>query len=114
VVGNREYWNDQAREYATWADRNWASEPTWGIWGIPEAEVGLITDIDGKSVLEDGCGTAYVSAWIARLGGNPVGLDNSPAQLATAQRMQQAHDLSFPLIQGIAEQLPFRDASLTS
>jgi SAM-dependent methyltransferase len=62
-------------------------------------------------VLEDGCGTAYVSAYVARAGGRPVGLDNSPAQLATAKRMQEAHDLRFPLVHGIAEQLPFQDES---
>jgi SAM-dependent methyltransferase len=62
-------------------------------------------------VLEDGCGTAYVSAWIAGLDGRPVGLDNSPAQLATAQHMQETHDLRFPLVHGIAEQLPFQDES---
>jgi 2-polyprenyl-3-methyl-5-hydroxy-6-metoxy-1,4-benzoquinol methylase len=32
-----------------------------------------------------GCGTGYVSAWLARLGARPVGLDNSAAQLATAR-----------------------------
>lgn len=66
----------------------------------------------GKTVLEDGCGTAYISAYIARAGGTPVGLDNSQAQLATARRMQLKHHLRFPLIHGIAEQLPFRDDSL--
>lgn len=111
MVANREYWNDQAPDYATWADRAWTSDPTWGMWHIPEAEIGLLTDIDGKAVLEDGCGTAYVSAYVAGAGGRPVGLDNSPAQLATAQRSQEAHELRFPLVHGIAEQLPFRDES---
>jgi SAM-dependent methyltransferase len=111
VVGNREYWNDQAPDYAAWADRAWTSDPTWGIWHIPEAEIGLLAGVGGKSVLEDGCGTAYISAYVAAAGGKPVGLDNSPAQLATARHMQEEHDLSFPLVQGIAEQLPFRDAS---
>jgi ubiquinone/menaquinone biosynthesis C-methylase UbiE len=73
--------------------------------------VGLLTDLDGKAVLEDGCGTGYVSAYAARAGADPVGLDSSAAQLATARRMQEAHDLHFPLVHGIAEQLPFRDES---
>ena len=111
VEGNRSFWNGEAPKYARWADRNWTSDPSWGIWGIPETEVGLLSDIAGKAVLEAGCGTGYVSGWIAKLGGMPVGLDNSPAQLATAQSMQEQHDLPFPLIHGIAEQLPFRDKS---
>ncbi len=81
------------------------------MWHIPETDIGLLTDIDGKAVLEDGCGTAYISAYVAGTGGKPVGLDNSPAQLATARRMQEAHDVRFPLVHGIAEQLPFQDES---
>lgn len=91
--------------------RQWAAEPNWGLWGIPETAVGFFPALDGRDVLEDGCGTAYVSAWAARAGARPVGLDNSPAQLATAARLQQEHDLRFPLVHGIAEQLPFRDES---
>ncbi len=111
VAANRTAWDAQAEWYASAGERNWAAEPSWGLWGIPEAEVGFFPDLDGRDVLEDGCGTAYVSAWVARLGGRPVGLDNSPAQLATARRLQGEHDLPFPLIHGIAESLPFRDES---
>ncbi len=106
---NRTAWNAEAPSYASWAERAWLSEPTWGIWGVPEADLQLLPDLDGKRALEAGCGTAYVSAWLARRGAHPVGLDNSPAQLVTARRMQEAHDLSFPLINGFAERLPFRD-----
>ena len=111
MVGNRTYWDDQASEFAKWADRAWQGDPSWGIWHIPEADVGLLTDVSGKAVLEDGCGTAYVSAWIAGLGGTPVGLDNSIVQLDTARRMQERHNRRFPLIHGIAELLPFRDGA---
>jgi len=40
-----------------------------------------------------------------------VGIDNSPAQLATARRLQAAHGLEFPLHLGNAEATPFADAS---
>ncbi len=111
VAANRAVWDSQADQYASAGARAWAAEPSWGLWGIPESEVGLFPDLDGRDVLEDGCGTAYVSAWVARLGGRPVGLDNSPAQLAAARRLQNEHDLRFPLVHGIAEHLPFRDES---
>ncbi|MFN7974378.1 MAG: class I SAM-dependent methyltransferase [Acidobacteriota bacterium] len=58
-----------------------------------------------------GCGTGYVSAWLARRGARAVGIDNSPAQLASARQFQDAHGLPFPLIHGDAEHLPFADAS---
>jgi SAM-dependent methyltransferase len=108
---NRATWAAFAPDYVEPGERNWRSEPRWGIWGIPEADVGLLPEVGGKDVLEAGCGTAYVSAWLARRGGRPVGLDSSPAQLATARRLQRDHGLLFPLLNGIAEQLPFRDAS---
>jgi SAM-dependent methyltransferase len=61
--------------------------------------------------IELGCGTAYISAWMARLGARPVGIDNSEAQLATARRLQLEHHVDFPLIHGIAESVPYPDAS---
>jgi SAM-dependent methyltransferase len=67
--------------------------------------------VAGKDVIELGCGTAYVSAWLARRGARPVGIDNSPRQLATARTLQREHGLNFPLILGDAENLPFPDAS---
>jgi SAM-dependent methyltransferase len=111
VRTNRESWNAAADEYATYAETTWAAdEPVWGIFSVPEADVGMLpADLEGKHVLEAGCGTGYVSAWMARRGARPVGIDNSPRQLATAVRFQDRYDLPFPLIQGIAEQLPFRD-----
>jgi len=111
VTVNRAAWNAQADRYATAGERGWSSEPSWGLWGIPESDVGFFPELDARDVLEDGCGTGYVSAWVARRGGRPIGLDNSPAQLRTARRLQEEHGLRFPLVHGIAEHLPFRDGS---
>ncbi len=111
VARNRAAWNEAAAEYAGCGEASWAAEPRWGIFGIPEADASLLPDVDGKDVLEDGCGTGYVSAWLARRGARPVGLDSAPAQLATARRLQNRHGLHFPLINGIAERLPFKDST---
>lgn len=62
-------------------------------------------------VIEMGCGTAYVSAWLARRGARPVGIDVTPEQLATARTLQAEHGLEFPLIEGSAEAVPLTDAS---
>ena len=40
-----------------------------------------------------------------------VGIDNSEAQLATARRLQRQYRLTFPLLHGNAEALPYSDAS---
>ena len=113
VARNRLHWDALAQEYAEAGARHWAqSEPTWGIWGVPESELHLLPDaINGRDVIELGCGTAYVSAWLARRGARTTGIDNSPAQLETARRLQREHALEFPLHLGNAERTPFADAS---
>jgi SAM-dependent methyltransferase len=109
---NREYWKGVAAEYVEPAERSWASpEPDWGIWNIPESDVRALPDVDGLDAIELGCGTAYFSAWLARRGARPVGVDQSTEQLATARRLQQLHGLEFPLIEANAEQVPLPDAS---
>src|SRR6266536_5332672 len=78
-----------APAYAERAPRNWAREEiTWGIWNIPESRVAALGEVAGLDVVELGCGTAYFSAWLARRGARPVGIDPTPAQLATAKAMQ--------------------------
>lgn len=113
VRRNRAHWDAQADQYAVSGRRAWADEEiSWGIWGVPESEARLLPDsIDGLDVIELGCGTAYVSAWLARRGARPVGIDNSPRQLETARTLQQEHGLEFPLILGQAENVPLPDAS---
>ena len=71
----------------------------------------LPDDLDGLDTIELGCGTGYLSAWLARRGARPVGIDNSEAQLATARRLQAEHGIEFPLIHGNAETVPLPDAS---
>jgi SAM-dependent methyltransferase len=89
VARNRAYWDGRARAYVEEGRRNWESaEPHWGIFAVPEAEVGLLPAVEGRDAIELGCGTGYVSAWLARRGARPVGIDNSEAQLASARAFQ--------------------------
>jgi SAM-dependent methyltransferase len=113
VRRNRRAWDGWAREYEEAGRRNWASDaPSWGIWGVPEADLRLLPDrAAGLDAIELGCGTAYVSAWLARRGAHPVGIDNSEAQRATARRLQREFGLEFPLVHGNAEAVPYPDAS---
>ncbi|GAA3438991.1 class I SAM-dependent methyltransferase [Kutzneria kofuensis] len=62
-------------------------------------------------VIELGCGTGYVSSWLARRGAKPVGIDNSEKQLRTARRLQHEHGVEFPLLHGNAEHVPYPDES---
>jgi SAM-dependent methyltransferase len=115
VRRNRAAWDEWAPEFIANGERSWRLAPgdeDWGIWNIPERDVHLLPDdLAGKDTLELGCGTGYISAWLARRGARPVGIDNSERQLATARRMQQEHGLEFPLVHGNAEAVPYPDAS---
>lgn len=110
---NRMSWDQKSEEYADRAARAWAQhEPTWGELHIPDRDIGALpADVAGLDVIDLGCGTGYFSAWLARRGARPVGIDNSPRQLETARRMQAEFGIDFPLHLGDAEELPFPDAS---
>lgn len=112
VLANRASWDADA---PNWVERGrvlWAADRIgWGIWGVPEEELRLLPPLAGVDAVELGCGTGYVSSWLARRGARPVGLDNSSRQLATARAFQREFEVEFPLVHADAERPPFRDES---
>jgi len=113
VRRNRDDWDRHAPDWVAPGRFLWnAAEPGWGVWRVPEAQVGMLAGaLDGLDTIELGWGTSYVSAWLARRGARPVGIDISQAQLATARQLQQEFGLDFELLHGNAEQVPYPDAS---
>lgn len=112
VLTNRAHWDRHADWWVGPGERHWQSEPTWGLWAIPEAELCLLpSDMTGMRAIELGCGTGYVSAWMARRGASCVGIDNSERQLATARRLADEHGVPLELIHGNAEEVPYDDGT---
>ena len=113
VRKNRVAWDRFAADYVASGERSWATnDPTWGIFAIPETGVHLLpAELAGLDTVELGCGTAYVSAWLARRGARPVGVDVTPAQLETARRCQAEFELEFPLVEASAEDVPLESES---
>lgn len=113
VIANRGHWDEMAHDWVAMGERAWAREdPTWGEWQVPETELELLpTDMTGLDAIEMGCGTAYVSAWMARRGATVTSIDNSAAQLATARRLGVEHGIELTLIHGNAETVPVPDGS---
>ncbi len=110
VSENRRFWNEYAPSWVARAHRAWKSEPSWGVWSVPETELRLLPDgLDGLDSIELGCGTGYVSAWLARRGARATGLDLSEEQLATAAALRHDHDVDVHFVHGNAEQTPFPD-----
>lgn len=113
VPQNVEVWTKANAEHTAPRARDaWAkNEIDWGIFGIPESQLDVLGDVTGLDVVELGCGTAYFSAWLAKRGARPVGVDPTPAQLATAREMQREFGLDFPLVAAVGEAVPLPDAS---
>ena len=110
---NREAWTRANATTPTHARTSaWSQrEITWGVWQVPESEVGVLPDVDGIDVVELGCGTAYFGAWLARRGARVVGVDLTPAQLETARRMEAEFSLGMEFVEANAEATGLPDAS---
>jgi SAM-dependent methyltransferase len=111
---NVEVWTRANAEYTdARAEDAWAQdEVTWGVWHVPERELHALPDVAGKDVVELGCGTGYVGAWLKKLGAaRVVGVDPTPAQLATARRCEETFGLGLEFLEAFAEDVPLPDAS---
>jgi SAM-dependent methyltransferase len=109
---NRVYWDRTSDEYhQRHAEFIGRPEPRWGVWQLPEDELGVLGEVAGKDVLELGCGAAHWSILLARRGARVVGLDNSARQLEHARRRLAAEGLEFPLVHASAEEMPLPDES---
>lgn len=108
VAENRRFWDSVADDWVAMGERAWSrSEPSWGEWGVPDAECPMLPeDMGGIDAIELGCGTGYISAWMRRRGARVVGIDNSARQLSTARRLAVEHGLDdIEFVHGDAEQV---------
>lgn len=112
VTVNRDHWNDMARDWVTSGEASWAADtPHWGIWGLPDDGLSLLpADMTGLDAIELGCGTGYVSGWMARRGATVTGIDLSSGQLATARRLADQHGADITFLEGNAEAVDRPDA----
>ena len=110
---NIEAWDARHDDQVVLARRQWSSaEPSWGNFDVPETVARLLPpDLRGLRTVELGCGTAYVSAWLARRGALAVGLDPAAGQLDIARECQDEFGVRFPLVRAAGEQVPLRDGS---
>ena len=73
------------------------------------AMIGLAGDVDGRRVLDAGCGSGPLSAALGAKGAIMTGFDSSPAMLELArQRLGAAADL---YVADLSKPLPFADGS---
>jgi SAM-dependent methyltransferase len=111
---NRESWTRSNAQYTNAQARDaWAQdEITWGVFSVPEREIGVLPDVEGKDVVELGCGTAYFGAWLKKRGARRVvGVDITPAQLETARRLNDEFGFGLEFLEENAEHTSLPDAA---
>lgn len=107
---NRVFWDAYADEYQA-QHHPFIShdEVRWGLWQLPDRELGILGDVSGLSVLELGCGAGQFGLALIRQGARVVGIDTSERQLEHARRNAEAAGLDFEVVHGVAEALPFEE-----
>jgi SAM-dependent methyltransferase len=113
IERNKAAWERWWPSYVERGRQAWAADELhWGIWGIPESELRLVEGLEaGADVIELGCGTAAICAWLARRGFSPMGVDIVRPLLEAAAEFEREFSVGFPLLCANAEQLHFEDAS---
>jgi SAM-dependent methyltransferase len=109
---NRAFWNELADGYQAEQGPQLAIHgAAWGVWQIPEAELNVLGEVEGRDVLELGCGAAQWSITLARRGARAVGLDLSDRQLEHARSAVKAAGVDVVLLHASAESVPLPDAA---
>lgn len=114
AIRNRALWTRANKRYTAEKARElWAQdEIVWGTWDKPETDLKVLPDLKGLDVIELGCGTAYFGAWLKKHGARRVvGIDVTPAQLATAKELNRDFKLGLDFIEANAENVPLPDAT---
>jgi SAM-dependent methyltransferase len=107
----RASWNASSDEYQSLhGARLRETALAWGVWRIAESELGALGPLEGRDVLELGCGAAQWTLALRAARVRAVGIDQSERQLAHARAAVRNDGARAPLVQGNAERLPFRDA----
>ena len=110
---NKAIWNADAVNWVATAERLWRLEtPEWGTWGNAEEDLNMLpADMANMDAIELGCGTGYVSGWMARRGACVTAIDISAEQLATARGLATEHGVDITFIEGNAEETGLPDAA---
>jgi len=112
TAANLAWWDADADDYqATHGGFLGDADFVWCPEGVREADVALLGEVDGKRILEVGCGQAACSRWLAARGAEAVATDLSAGMLRHAREGNERTGTPVPLVQATAESLPFADAS---
>jgi len=113
VIRNRQHWESQSAEYQAQnrPQLNRWDEIGWGVWDIPESELGVFGEVAGLDALEYGCGACQSGIKLATRGARVTGMDLSGAQLREGMALMAATGVRFPVVLADGERVPFADGS---
>lgn len=112
VRANRHWWDGDADAYhAEHGDFLGDADFVWCPENLREEDAHLLGDVDGRHVLEVGCGAAMCSRWLATHGARVIAFDLSSGMLRHARAGAERTGVHVPLVQADAQYLPFRSAS---
>src|SRR2546421_11002655 len=104
---SRSWWDAEADAYqAEHGDFLGDADFVWCPEGLREADAGLLGPVDGRLVVEVGCGAAAAARWLAEQGARVVGLDLSAGMLRQAGFAEKRTGGRVPLGQADAAPLP--------
>ncbi|MFV0428358.1 MAG: methyltransferase domain-containing protein [Arachnia sp.] len=108
IVGN--YWHSRAEDYDD-AAQHVADDPAFHRRWLQLLRANVAAD-GPQDVLDVGCGTGFMALLWAELGHRVLGVDQSEAMLAVAQRKATQRGLGLSVRRGDADALDIADASL--
>lgn len=79
----------------------------WSPEGLDEADVCLLGDVEGRRVLEIGCGAGQCARWLRSQGATAIGVDLSFRQLQHSRRLDDETSVAVPVSCATATALPF-------
>lgn len=94
---------------ATWpADADLSYEAIhYGPDIATDDELRLVGDVEGKRVLDLGCGVGHAAIALARRGAKVIGVDPSPERLARARESAEQHEVKIELHEGDLAELAY-------
>lgn len=108
VRANRAWWDTAADSYQ--AEHGAFLRDDGFVWcpeGLDEQLAGLLGDVDGRRVLEVGCGAAQCSRWLTGRGASVAGIDLSAAQLRHSASIDRRLGTRVSVLVAEASALPF-------
>jgi ubiquinone/menaquinone biosynthesis C-methylase UbiE len=94
----RKWWEDNALDYQE--ERQIPIEVNYGPGTPNENSLKLLEDINGKDILEIGCGGAQCGVALAKKGANVIGIDISEEQLKYAKKLADENNVNINFLQG--------------